>query len=74
MILKVIFRTKMKAGEVWLEKRKRTSSDMRVKWRKLRIPTMVEENAKEMFGSRRRYGSSCGGGGRLGVGTGARGG
>ena len=38
-------RPRTKTGEDWVDYRKRTSWEMRTKWRKMKLPTMAEKNA-----------------------------
>ena len=48
-ILRLTLRPRMKASEEWVEYRKRTSWEMRAKWRKMRLPTMVDKNVEKVW-------------------------
>ena len=48
-MLRLTFRPRMKAGEDWVEYRKKTSWEMRAKWRKMKFPTMAEKNAEKVW-------------------------
>ena len=83
-IPRMTFIQKMKAGEDWVDYRKRALWEMRTKWRMMKLPTVAEKIygkgvegrpwlgilTKETFQSRARCSQSFDGGRRLGGGTG----
>ena len=48
-ILRLTFRPKRKAGEDWVEYRKRTSGRMRAKWRKMQLATTAQKNVEKVW-------------------------
>ena len=48
-ILRLTFRSRMKAGEDGPGYKKGTSWDVRATWRKMQLPTMVEKNAEKVW-------------------------
>ena len=48
-ILRPTLNTRMKAGEDMVNCRKRTSKEMRAKWRKMKLQTMAEKNAQKIW-------------------------
>ena len=52
IILRLTFRARMYAGESWVGYRERTAYSLRIKWRKMGLPTMAEEVGDKIWATR----------------------
>ena len=48
-VLRVTFRPRTKAGEEWVEDRKRNSKEVKAKWRKMQLPTRAVKIAEKVW-------------------------